>query len=198
MMQNTPLILASGSKIRRQILQNAGLDFIVLPPDVDEDALKNQHKGKTIAHLARLLAKAKAAAIKERPNALILASDQILSFNDRAFDKAKSMAQAKTRLAQMAGKHHHLISATVLMQNGRVLWSHGAKCRLDMRKISEAALDDYLAHVGPDVLHSVGCYELEGRGAQLFDKVQGDYFTILGLPLLALMKELRKIGYLSS
>ena len=198
------LILASGSAARRQMLSAAGVAFNVVPARVDEVAIKSAILGdtridaQTPAQIARELAAAKALDVGRRnPRALVIGSDQVLSleFDDAPFfalfDKPASRDDARAHLGRLRGRRHALISAVALVANGHVAWEHCDVARLTMRNFSDAFLDNYLARAGDAVLGSVGCYQLEGLGIQLFDRIEGDYFTILGMPLLPLLGELR-------
>lgn len=192
-------ILASGSAARRAMLASAGLDFEIVRPDVDEEALK-----ATLAHLdardlALELARAKALAVsKTRPGAWVLGSDQTLEFNGRMISKAADLDEARRRLAAMRGRDHALHSAAALARNGAVVWSGADSVEMRMRQVSDAFLDAYLAAEGDSLLEVVGSYRLEGRGAQLFSSIDGDHFTVLGLPLWAVLTELRRAGVIQT
>ena len=185
------LILASQSKIRGQILTGAGLPFTAMPSGVDEDVLKQAHDGDA-ASLAIKLAEAKAAQIEE--DGLVIGADQILQCGDRLFDKPRDMAEARRNLQIFRGQTHYLVGGVVLLHKGETIWSHSQSVALTMRDFSDAFLDAYLEEAGEAILASVGAYQLEGLGAHLFDKIDGDYFAILGLPLLPLLGALRQYG----
>lgn len=191
-----PIVLASGSLIRKQILENAGLQFIVRVGDVDEPALKQQalEEDKTPQEIAVLLATAKTQSIKPAQSEIVIGADQLMEIEGKIFDKPKTMAEAKTRLQYMRGREHRLIGAVVVYEHGQALWHHISTTRLFMREFSDAFLDDYLVAEGEDILKSVGAYMFERRGAQLFEWVRGDFFSILGLPLLPLLANLRARG----
>ncbi len=191
-----PLILASQSRSRRRMLEAAGLMFEALVSNVDEPRLKRnlERSGQPAGpeDIARALAAAKAEEVsRARPEALVIGADQVLALGSRTFEKPPDMAAARRQLMDLAGKTHILVSAVVLAEGGRTVWSHAETATLAMRPFSPDFLDDYLAKAGPDVCLSVGAYQLEGLGAQLFERIEGDYFTILGLPLVALLGELR-------
>ena len=193
-MSNLPLILASGSAVRATLLRQAGLAFDVQNSRVDEDVIKARTDQSDIDALAILLAEAKAkakAVSTEHQTALVIGADQILSCNGERFDKPKHMDEARENLRKFRGRTHRLHSAIVLALGGRIIWRHSDHADLTMRNFSDKFLDQYLEQVGDKVMTSVGCYQLEGPGIQLFEKIDGDYFTILGLPLLALLDELR-------
>lgn len=190
------LILASQSRSRRQMLTAAGLVFEAVVSGVDEPKLKRdlEASGRPIGprDLALALAAAKAEAVsRARPEALVIGADQVLALGDRTFDKPADMTAARHQLLELRAKAHTLISAVVLAEGGGVLWRHADIATLVTRPFTPAFLDVYLAQAGPDVCLSVGAYQLEGLGPQLFDRIEGDYFTILGLPLIALLAELR-------
>lgn len=189
----TRLILASASTSRAQILKDAGVAFDVVPANVDEDTIKaTLRDGRAVAET---LAGRKAISISTiYPSALVLGADQVLVVDGLLMSKAATPAAAGDQLKALRGKRHMLISALALASNGAVAWRHTSEAALTMRDFSDAFLDDYLAREGKAVLGSVGCYRLEGMGAQLFESVEGDYFSILGLPLLPLLGALRGFG----
>jgi septum formation protein len=191
------LVLASGSATRRGLLKAAAVDVAVHPADVDEAAIRDSllASRENVSHesIAQVLADEKAKAVSNAESgALVIGADQVLSFEGRLFEKPKSLADAREHLLALRGQTHHLHSATALAENGNVVWQDVTTARLTMRNFSEAALDAYLARVGDVVLTSVGAYQIEGPAVQLFDSIDGDHSTILGLPLLPLLKELRR------
>ncbi len=196
-----PIILASASKIRAQLLVNAGLDIEIIPADINEDEVKRVLSSKDTpasgGDVAEMLAQTKALAISQKnPGRLVIGADQTLSCGDRLFDKALDMKDAREKLLALRGKTHGLCSAIACAKDGNVVWTHSDVAYLTMREFSPEFLGKYLALLGDEVLESVGGYKLEAQGAQLFDKINGDYFTILGLPLLPLLRFLRKTGML--
>lgn len=192
------LILASGSAARRAMLAGAGVTFDVIPADLDEEAVKAAHTGGPIA-LALDLARAKAETVSAlHPGRLTLGSDQTLAFDGEVLSKARSIDEARERLTAMAGRIHHLHSGVALARDGQTLWSTVETAGLTMRSFSAAFLDDYLAVEGEAALGSVGTYRLEGLGAQLFERIDGDYFTILGMPLWPVLTALRAEGILAT
>lgn len=195
----TMLILASASGIRARLLREAGVRFGVRPPDVDEAKVKQTLSGIANDGVAAALAEAKALNVSEAsPQALVLGCDQVLVCDGRLFDKARDIAEARETLAFLRGKDHHLISACVLAQGGKPVWRYAERATLHMRAFSDEFLDAYLKTEGKLVLGAVGCYQLEGRGAQLFDSIAGDFFCVLGLPLLPLLAALRERGLVAS
>lgn len=190
------LVLASGSRSRRQMLDAAGLTFDVAPADVDErtirETLQSDDSGIEPADVAEVLARAKAEAIsRQRPDALVIGADQVLALDNEIFEKPGDLAGARSHLQKLRGRTHQLHSAVVLAQNGEVVWAHVDTASLTMHAFSAHFLENYLALAGTVICDSVGAYQLEGLGAQLFERIEGDYFTILGLPLLPLLAELR-------
>ena len=191
------LVLASGSASRARMLAAAGVDFLREPADIDEAALMPADGDAAAAALA--LAGLKALSVGEHhPGALVLGGDSILDFAGEPIGKCADAAAAKALLARLSGKTHRIVSGAVLARDGKIVWRHVGEGALTMRPLSEAFLDAYLAAEAPAVLASVGCYHLEGRGAQLFDRIEGDFFSILGLPLLPVLAALRTQGLLSS
>lgn len=197
--QAATLILASGSRARRQMLDAAGLTFEVRPADVDEGAIRATLGDATPEQIAAVLARAKAeAASREVPTALVIGADQVLALGRTIYTKAPDIAAARAALRSLAGRRHHLHSAVSIALAGREVWHHLDTAALAMRDFSDAFLDVYLSHAGDRVCASVGAYELEGLGIQLFERIEGDYFTILGMPLLPLLAELRARGILAA
>ncbi|HEY0835416.1 MAG TPA: Maf family protein [Azospirillum sp.] len=194
------LILASGSKARAAMLEGAGVAVARDPADVDEDALKHscRARGAGVEATAEALAEAKARHVACRhPGDFVLGADQMLDCGGVWFDKPGDRDGARAQLCDLRGRTHRLVSAAVIVRDGERLWQHTDDARLTMRPFSDAFLDRYLDACGEAVLHSVGAYHLEGFGAQLFDRVDGDFFTILGLPLLPVLGFLRDHGILT-
>lgn len=191
------LVLASGSPFRKAMLVSAGVDVEAVPAEIDERAVEAplQDSGVSPEDVAVILAEAKALEVSERrPGALVLGCDQTLSLGDEVFHKPADMEGARRHLLALSGKTHQLNSAAVLVRNGEVLWRHVGIANLTMRKLEPAFVGRHLARVGDKALSSVGAYQIEGEGIQLFEKVEGDHFTIVGLPLLPLLSELRRLG----
>tara|TARA_B100000674_G_C37953432_1_gene968391 strand:+ start:915 stop:1520 length:606 start_codon:yes stop_codon:yes gene_type:complete len=196
---NSPLILASESKSRATILEHAGVDFCCVPSFCDEKKIKLTLKrtNTPTKTIARKLAEAKANLVsKKHPDLYVLAADQILECNGAAYDKPKNLEQARQHLLDLRGKSHFLYTATVIYKSSKCVWQNHEKLEMQMRHYSNDFIDEYLRTLGPSVCESVGAYKLEGLGVQFFEKVNGDYFSILGLPLLPLLNYLRQIGLL--
>jgi septum formation protein len=186
------LILASTSATRRALLESAGVSFISQSPNCDEESEKKNYGGDPAQGPALHLAKMKALSISSsRHDLLVLGADQTLVFDGRVFSKAKDISEARDHLKQLRGGMHVLQSALAVAQGDQIIWSDVQEARLYMRDFSDGFLDDYLAHAQASVLSSVGCYQYEKQGIQLFERIDGDYATILGLPLLGLLRFLR-------
>jgi septum formation protein len=191
------IILASGSPFRKALLANAGVQFSAVPAEIDERAVEAplQGSGTTPEDVALILAEAKALDVSERnPGALVIGCDQTLSLGDLVFHKPDGMEGARRHLLSLSGKTHQLNSAVVLARDGETLWRNVSVARLTMRKLDPAFIGRHLARVGDKALGSVGAYQIEGEGIQLFEKIEGDYFTIVGLPMLPLLAALRDLG----
>lgn len=191
------LILASGSPFRKAMLEHAGVAVDAIPADLDERALEAPlaESGATPEEVALVLAEAKAVAVSEaHPGRLVLGCDQTLSLGDEVFHKPADMEGARRHLLKLSGQTHQLNSAVVLVRDGETIWRHVAVASLTMRQLAPAFIGRHLARVGRKALSSVGAYQIEGEGIQLFEKVEGDHFTIVGLPLLPVLKELRELG----
>lgn len=190
------LILASTSVARAQMLRAAGLQFEVERPYIDEEALKAGLRAEGLAPRDQVdaLAELKAVSVSRRRRGLVIGADQMLALDGRAFDKPASQEEARNHLIQLRGKAHVLLTAAVIASDGAPIWRRIETPRLTMRKFSDEFLEGYLDATGADILNSVGAYQIEGPGAQLFDSIEGDYFSILGLPLLAVLAFLRTHG----
>ena len=195
------VVLASTSRTRGALLGNAGVPFTAQPPGVDEDSIKAslRAEGASAAEAAEALAEVKALRLSARfHEALVIGADQMLVCQDHWYDKPQDRAAARRQLLELRGQTHQLVTAAVVMLGGQRIWHHVEAAKLTMRPFSEAFLDQYLDQAGAAVLSSVGAYQLEGLGAQLFSRVEGDHFVILGLPLLPLLDFLRSHGVLTS
>lgn len=189
------IILASTSPTRRALLDNAGLAYTAVPPQVDERALIAQNPHWTPGETALKLAAAKASEVSARfPDAIVIGADQVLALGQKSYAKPTSIGQCRQHLMELRGKTHALISGVVCARGGAAAWSHTSQALLTMRAFSETFLDHYLERVGADCMTSVGGYKIEGLGLQLFETVEGDHFTILGLPLPPLLSYLRMTG----
>lgn len=190
------IILASGSAIRRAILSSAQIPFEVMKPEVDEDVIKRESasEGLALEPLAMRLAEAKCMDIAAKTDAIVIGSDQIMEFGGRAYDKPATMAEAKARLMETQGAAHSLINAVAVARNGEIIWRNLDRPKLVMRTLTEAEIDAYLDAAGPEILHSVGAYQIEKLGSRLFERIEGDHFAVLGLSLYPLLDLLRQEG----
>jgi len=190
------IILASGSAIRRQILDGAGLDYEVIVRPVDEAAIKEAMlvENSRLHDIADALAEAKAMRVSRQEPGLVIGADQIMVMDNTLFDKPKDMDEARERLISMRGKKHELTGAVVICENGAPVWRHMCKTKLWVRDFSDEFLDQYIEMEGEALTKSVGAYRFEGPGAQLFEKVEGGFFAILGLDLLPVLDYLRTRG----
>jgi septum formation protein len=193
------LILASKSAARRSMLQGAGVPFSVQVADVDEDAVKAVHDPADAAGLAVELARVKALAVSRHDaDAWVLGADQTLAFDGGLVSKAATLDEARARLRSMRGRPHALHSGAALARNGQIVWSGVDTAHVQVRVFSDAFLENYIISEGESLLSCVGAYKLEGMGSQLFDRIDGDYFTVLGLPLWPVLAELRRAGVIAA
>ncbi|WP_415405122.1 Maf family protein [Tateyamaria sp. SN3-11] len=187
---HTPIILASGSSIRADLLRNAGLTFSIERPRVDEDAIKDAllAEGAPPRDVADALAEMKARKIADKnPDAFVIGCDQVLAFDNALLSKPKDTEEARNQLRAMRGERHMLLSAAVVYHEGKPVWRHIGQVRLRMRDVSDEYLDGYIERNWDDIRHSVGAYQLEAEGVRLFHSIDGDYFHVLGMPLLELL-----------
>jgi len=192
-----PIVLASKSAVRARVLSNAGAPFEVIDVQFDEAAAKATLRGHAAREVAEALAQDKAlAGAAQRPDALVIGADQTLELGGRMFDKAASLAESRQRLIALRGRSHQLHAAIAVARDGHIVWRDVATATLTMRDFTDAYLEAYLERNQRAALASVGAYELEGEGAQLFTTIQGDFFAILGVPLLGLLAFLRDAGAL--
>ncbi len=188
------LILASGSKARAGMLRGAGLVFDVIPADIDESIIQND-PAKSPQQKAFELARAKALAVSaQNADALVIGGDQVLEMEGEIFSKAGDKNEALEKLRRLSGKTHRLISAVALAKGSEIIWSHSDEVKLHMRGLDENFLQDYAAKAGEALTRAVGGYELESHGSWLFERIEGDYFTVLGMPLLPLLGRLKEEG----
>lgn len=192
------LVLASTSPIRRTLLRHAGIQFRVVASDVDEEQIKRGHGGDDET-LAVALAGAKALSVSKRETgAMVIGSDSLVSVAGKRFSKPRDVEEAADHLRFFSGKEMLLTSAVALAKDGKIEWAEAHTARLQVRPLSEAFIDGYLAADWPEVSYCVGVFRLEGPGVQLFERIGGDHFTVLGLPLLPLLSALRQRGLLPS
>ena len=192
-----PLILASKSHARRALLEQAGIAFEIQSAAIDEPAIRQaaQAEGASADDIAVLLAEMKGERIAaENPDAMIIASDQLLVCDGVIYGKPRDIAESKAQILSLSGKRHQLISAVMLFDKGRRIWHHIARPELTFHQLDEKEVDDYLAYFGDNALYSPGSYFLEGPGIHLFADIFGDYYSILGLPLLAVIPQLKLHG----
>ncbi|MHC1946062.1 Maf family protein [Bradyrhizobium sp. UFLA06-06] len=186
------LILASQSRARKMLLENAGLDFEALPADIDERAVQKNSGLAAPGEIALLLACEKALFVsRQRPGQYVVGADQTLALGQRMFSKPAGRTQAAEQLSLLAGQTHELHSAVSVARDGKVLFGDVSVARMTMRRLAAGEIESYLDHAGEAVTTSVGAYQLEGLGVYLFERIEGDHFTILGLPLLSLLAFLR-------
>ncbi len=188
------IVLASQSASRRAMLEAAGVEFTACPADIDERAIEESQAGKPPAVIALLLAEQKAFAVScEQRSALVLGSDSLVAVDGKRFDKPKSREEAAAHLRFFSGKAMHLHSAAALVRDGATLWTHADTATLHVRKMSEDFIGRYLDAEWPAVAGCVGVFRIEARGVQLFSKIEGDHFTVLGMPLLSVLGALREL-----
>lgn len=199
---NSNIILASASPSRAALLRAAGVDVTIEPADVDEPAIRSALEsggGTPPTDIAEVLGRAKAEMVSSRfPEALVIGGDQLLELDGRIYEKPPDMEAARRTLLELRGKTHHLHASVAVARGGDTLWAHVASAHLTMRDFGPEYVGHYLAQTGDKVLTSVGAYQLESLGVQLFERIEGDYFTILGLPLLPLLDFLRREGALAA
>jgi septum formation protein len=192
-----PLVLASQSASRREMLSAAGVEFEAIPAHIDERAVEQSQAGKPPEVIALLLAEQKAFAVScDQPQALVLGSDSLVAVDGKRFDKPKSREEAAAHLRFFSGRVMHLHSAAALVRDGATLWTHAATASLHVRKMSEAFIESYLDAEWPAVAGCVGVFRIEAHGVQLFERIDGDHFTVLGMPLLEVLGALREFGEL--
>lgn len=194
------LILASGSASRAMLLGNAGIPFVKIPSTVDEDQIKDECllRGFTPKAIAMRLAEAKAQQVASTNPGLVLGGDQVLQLDNDLISKSPDMAAARDLLKRMSGKTHYLHAGMALCEHGQLIWSSVETAEMSVRPLSDAFIDRYLEDAGEKLLSTVGNYMLEGLGVHLFDGIRGDYFTVLGLPLLPLLGKLRQLKVLNA
>jgi len=194
----TPLVLASGSAIRRKVMEATGIPFEVRPASLDERAIEAAALRKDASTVAMLLAHEKASRVAaEVAGRLVVGADQVLMLEGRRLDKPADLVAARVQLKALAGCTHELYAGVAVARDGEVLFVHVDVARLTMRPLSDAFLDRYFESVGPAIINSVGVFVLEALGVHLFERIEGDYFTVLGLPLLPLLAYLRAQGSLA-
>ncbi|WP_291847298.1 Maf family protein [Bradyrhizobium sp.] len=187
-----PLILASQSRARQTLLANASIPFDAVPAEIDERAVQENSGLSAPGEIATLLARAKASLVSSNhPGRYVLGADQTLALGSRLFNKPSGRAEAAAQLRLLAGNTHELHAAVAVARDGKVVFADVGVARMSMRRLGDDAIEDYLDQAGEAVTTSVGAYQLEGLGVHLFDRIEGDHFTIMGLPLLPLLAFLR-------
>ncbi|TNF10651.1 MAG: septum formation protein Maf [Rhodobacteraceae bacterium] len=195
------ILLASASEIRAQLLRNAGLSVTAEPARIDEEAIKRslEAEGAKPRDVADFLAEMKAAKLSSRnPGILVIGADQVLELKGAVFSKPRTPEEAKEQLRALSGQTHKLLSAMVAIRDGEPLWRHVSEVRLTMHELSDAFIDDYLTRTWDSIRWSVGSYKLEEEGVRLFSRIQGDYFAVLGLPLIEFLNWLHARGELTT
>lgn len=194
MLKENKIILASSSRSRRKILNDAGVKYRPIKPLVDEERLKRDFKGST-KKLALMLAEKKALSVsKKYKNAIVIGADQVLSFKGKVFNKPKTLKEAERNFKLFRNKIHYLDSATVIAYNDRIVWRNEQSPKMKVRNFSDKFLKNYLKKIGTGVTYSAGGYSIEKEGVQMFSKVEGDFFTIIGLPIVPLLEKLRDLN----
>ena len=187
------IILGSSSPSRKKLLRNTGIDFKVKNPNIDETAQKKKFKGKK-KDLAIYLAEKKALSIHARPKEIIIGADQILLHKNKIYDKPKSIQEATKHLKELSNKTHNLISGTVISKKNKIIWRHQSLSKMRMHKLTNKEINEYLSKSGKNILKCVGAYNIEGYGSKLFKHIDGDFFSIVGLPLIELLNAIKKLG----
>ncbi len=187
------IILGSSSLSRKKLLKNTGISFKVKTPTIDEATQKKEFKGKK-KDLAIYLAEKKALSIHVDPKDIIIGADQVLLHNNKIYDKPKSIQEAKRHLKELSNRTHSLISGTVISKKNKIIWRHQSVSKMEMRKLTNKEINEYLSKSGKSILNCVGAYNIEGYGSKLFKKIDGDFFSIVGLPLIQLLNAINKIG----
>ena len=194
MLKENKIILASSSRSRRKILNNAGVKYRPIKPLVDEERLKRDFKGST-KKLALMLAEKKALSVsKKYKNAIVIGADQVLSFKGKVFNKPKTLKEAERNFKLFRNKIHYLDSATVIAYNDKIVWRNEQSPKMKVRNFSDKFLKNYLKKIDTGVTYSAGGYSIEKEGVQMFSKVEGDFFTIIGLPIVPLLEKLRDLN----
>lgn len=195
------IILASASPFRRMLLDNAGIRYQAKAADIDERSIEAEIEDQKLSpeEVAIVLAEAKAKHVGQSfPGHIVIGSDQTMSLGSRVYHKPKDMDEARRHLLSLSGAVHQLNSAIVLTRDKEVIWKHVSSAKMSVRTLTGDFIDRHLSRVGTKALSSVGAYQLEGEGIQLFDRIDGDYFTILGLPMLPLLAKLRELGVIDA
>ena len=186
------IILGSSSPSRKKLLKNAGIKFIIKKPQLNEEVEKTNFKGTKKA-LALYLAKKKALSIETNSENIVIGADQVLLYGSKIYNKPRSINEAKKHLRQLSNKTHNLISGTVISKNNKIIWQHNSVAKMTMHKLTRKDIENYLTKSSKNILKCVGAYNIEGYGSTLFKRIEGDFFSIVGLPLIKLLNEIKKI-----
>ena len=186
------IILGSSSPSRKKLLKNAGIKFIIKKPKLNEEVEKKKFKGTKKA-LALYLAEKKALSIETNSENIVIGADQVLLYGSKIYNKPRSINEAKKHLRQLSNKTHNLISGTVISKNNKIIWQHNSVAKMTMHKLTRKDIENYLTKSSKNILKCVGAYNIEGYGSTLFKRIEGDFFSIVGLPLIKLLNEIKKI-----
>ena len=186
------IILGSSSPSRKKLLKNAGIKFIIKKPQLNEEVEKTNFKGTKKA-LALYLAKKKALSIETNSENIVIGADQVLLHGSKIYNKPRSINEAKKHLRQLSNKTHNLISGTVISKNNKIIWQHNSVAKMTMHKLTSKDIENYFTKSTKNILKCVGAYNIEGYGSTLFKNIEGDFFSIVGLPLIKLLNEIKKI-----
>ena len=187
------IILGSSSPSRKKLLKNAGIKFTVKRPPLNETIEKRKFRGTKEA-LALYLAEKKALSVKTKPENIVIGADQVLFFGSKIYNKPRSINEAKKHLRQLSDKTHNLVSGTAISKNNKIIWRHQSVSKMKMNKLTNKEIGEYLDKSGKNILNCVGAYNIEGYGSGLFKKIDGDFFSIVGLPLIDLLNAIKRIG----
>ncbi len=187
------IILGSSSLSRKRLLRNAGIKFTIKRPPLNEASEKRKFRGKKDS-LALYLAEKKALSVKTKPENIIIGADQVLIHDGKIYNKPRSINEAKKHLRQLSDKTHNLISGTVISKNNKIIWRHQSVSKMKMKKLTSKEIDQYLKKSGKNIINCVGAYNIEGYGSCLFRKIDGDFFSIVGLPLIDLLNAIDRLG----
>ena len=187
------IILGSSSPSRKKLLKNAGIKFTIKKPLLNETSEKRKFRGTKKA-LALYLAEKKALSVITKPENIVIGADQVLIHSGKIYNKPRSINEAKKHLRQLSDRTHNLVSGTVMSKNNKIIWRHQSVSKMKMKKLTSEKIDQYLKKSGKNIINCVGAYNIEGYGSGLFKKIDGDFFSIVGLPLIDLLNAIDRIG----